>query len=130
MLQRFLQIIVCGSVAFSLSSCGLFSSRSSEAAVTAPGALEFDHYSNTWKPSTRVVTPPPSQPNQALAEQEEAAKRENSTLNKAGRAVTNTAGAVGRAVKKPFGWLPFGKKDEAPAEVVQPAVVPGKPAAQ
>ena len=129
MLQRFLQISACGAVAFSLSACGLFGSRSPEP-VAATGALEFDHYSNTWKPSARVVTPPPAQPNAALAAKEEADKRENSTLNKAGRAVTNTAGAVGRAVKKPLGWLPFGKKDEAPSEEVQPAVVPGQPAAQ
>ncbi len=128
-LQRFLQILACSAVALSLSACGLFGSRSSEP-VAGPGALEFDHYSNSWKPSTRVVTPPPAQPNAALVEKEEAEKRENGALKKAGRAVGNTAGAVGRVVKKPFGWLPFGKKDATTVEEVQPAVVPGKPVAQ
>lgn len=120
--QSFLKALACGALALCLSSCGLFSSKPKPVASGPAGPLEFDSFSNSWKPSTQVVTPPPSEPNATLAEQQAAAKREDSTLKKAGRAVGNTAGAVGRAVKKPLGWLPFGKKDEAPAEEVQPAV--------
>lgn len=120
--QRFLPVLACGTLALGLSSCGLFSSKQQPVGVAEQ--QQFDPFSNTWKPSTQVITPPPSEPNATLAEQQAAAKREAGALKKAGRAVGNTAGAVGRAVKKPLSWLPFGKKDEVPIEEVQPAVVP------
>jgi hypothetical protein len=100
----------------------MFGSKPSQP-VASTTANEFDPYAHTWKASERVVTPPPSQPNAALAAQDAAAKQENSTLNKAGRMVASTASAVGRVAKKPLEWLPFGKKDEAP-------VGDGKPAPQ
>jgi hypothetical protein len=120
--QRLLQTLACSTVAFGLSACGMFGSKTSQP-VASTAAQEFDPYAHTWKATGRVVTPPPSQPNAALAAQDAAAKQENSTLNKAGRAVASTASAVGRVAKKPLEWLPFGKKDEAPAE-------DGKPVAQ
>jgi hypothetical protein len=96
----------------------MFSSKPSETMVSRnASSQEFDPYSNTWRSTERVVTPPPSQPNAALAEQQAAAKREDGALSKAGKAMSNTASAVGRAVKKPLGWLPFGKKDDVPAAV-------------
>ena len=116
--QRLFALLAGGVLTLGLSACG---SKPTPAPV-ATGPQEFDPYSNSWRASNRIVTPPPSQPNQALAEQQEAAAREDSTLNRAGRAVGSTADAVGRAVKKPLEWLPFGKKEEAPAEEVQPAV--------
>jgi hypothetical protein len=94
----------------------MFGSKPSGPMVSQSGSSqEFDPYSNSWRSTQRVVTPPPSQPNAALAEQQAATKREDGALNKAGKAMSNTASAVGRAVKKPLEWLPFGKKDEAPA---------------
>jgi hypothetical protein len=109
--RRLLQVLACGSVALGLSACGMFGSKPPRQVATS-GAQEFDPYANTWKSTGRVVTPPPSEPNAALAMQEAAAKQENSALNKAGRAMNSTASAVTRAAKKPLEWLPFGKKDE------------------
>jgi hypothetical protein len=109
--QRLLQVLACGSVAIGLSACGMFDSKPPREAV-ATGPQEFDPYANTWRTTQRVVTPPPSEPNRALAAQAAAEKEENSALNKAGRAMNNTASAVTRAVKKPLEWWPFGKKDE------------------
>ncbi len=97
--------------------------------IAPAGQQEFDPYSNTWRPSGQVVTPPPSQPNAQLAEREAEARREDSALNKAGRAMSNTAGAMGRAVKKPLDWLPFGKKDEPAVEGAAP-MPPAATAAQ
>jgi hypothetical protein len=129
--RNLLSLLACGAVALSLSGCGLFGSGSkAERPVAATGAQEYDPYAHTWRASNRVVTPPRSEPSTALAQQQEAAKRENSTLNKAGRAMTNTAGAVGRAVKKPLEWLPFGKKDETVPDDAKPAVATPKTAAQ
>jgi hypothetical protein len=112
--RRPLHVLACSFAALSLSACGLFDSKSSS--VTATGAQEFDPYSNSWRASHKVVTPGPSEPNAAIAEQQAAAKRDSNALAKAGRAMGNTASAVGRVVKKPLGWLPFGKKDEASVE--------------
>jgi hypothetical protein len=122
MISRLFQTLACGTVALGLSACGMFGSKPAQP-VASTGAKEFDPYAHTWKVTGRVVTPPPSEPNAALAAQDAAAKQENSTLNKAGRMVASTASAVGRVAKKPLEWLPFGKKDEA-------AVGDGKPAAQ
>jgi hypothetical protein len=119
-LPRLVHGLACSSAAFALSACGMFGSKPSPA-VASTGAQQFDKYSSTWKPSEKIVKPPPSEPNATLAEQEAAAKRENSTLNKAGRAMSNTVGAVGRVVKKPLDWLPLGKKDTATGEE-KPAV--------
>lgn len=123
--HRLLQVLACATVAGALSSCGMFGSGSSQHAA-ATGTQEFDPFSNSWKPAGQIVTPPPSEPNAALAEQKEASKRENSTISKVGRAVGNTASATGRVLKKPLEWLPFGKKDEEPVEEVKPAA-PAKP---
>lgn len=122
----------------SLTSCGLFGPKPAPVTSAAQGAQEFDPYTNAWKPANRIVVPGPSQPNAALAQQREEAARENSALEKAGRA----ASAVGRAVKKPLEWLPGGKKKEEPAMITPPTeeelktalpaipVTPAKPAGQ
>ena len=115
--QRFIQILACSTVAAGLSACGMFDKPAPHVAST--GTQEFDPYSHQWRSSGRVVTPPPSEPNAAIAERQALAKNEDSTLNKAGRAMSSTASAVGRAVKKPLEWMPFGKKDEAPTEEVK-----------
>jgi hypothetical protein len=117
---RLSQLLACATLIGALSSCGMFGSGSSQA-NTAPSAQEFDPFSNSWKPAGQIVTPPPSEPNAALAEQKAEQERQSSALNKVGRAVGNTASAAGRVVKKPLEWLPFGKKDEAPVEEVKPA---------
>lgn len=109
--QRVLSLLATGALSVLLSSCG---SRPAAAPVAA-GPQEFDPYTNSWRASNRVVTAPPSQPNLALAAQQEEAAREDNALNRAGRAVSS-------AVKKPLQWLPFGKKDEVPDEEVLPAV--------
>lgn len=109
--QRLLQVLACGSVALGLSACGMLDSKPPRHAAVS-GPQEFDPYANTWRTSQRVVTPPPSEPNAALAAQAAADKEENKALNKAGRAMNSTASAVTRAVKKPLEWWPFGKKDE------------------
>jgi hypothetical protein len=126
--KRLLQIIACGAAALGLSACGMFGSKPSQSSAAA-NAQEFDPYARTWRASGRTITPPPSEPNAALAEREAAAKQENSAFNKAGRAMNTTASAVGRAVKKPLDWLPFGKKDEAAAEAATATPAP-KTAAQ
>jgi hypothetical protein len=118
--KRFSQTFACGGIALGLTACGMFGSKPAESHASV-GAQEFDPFANTWKASGRTVTPPPSQPNAALAEREAAEKQENSALSKAGRAMNTTASAVSRAVKKPLGWLPFGKKDEAAAETEETA---------
>ncbi len=118
---RLSQACMCAASVVALTSCGLFSSKPAPTSA-AHGSQEFDPYANTWKPADRAVVPPPSEPNALLAENKAEAARQNSTLNKAGRAVGNTATAVGQAVKKPLEWLPFGKKAEAPVEEVKPAV--------
>jgi hypothetical protein len=103
-------VLACSGVALGLSACGMFGEKTAHIAPSSQ--MEFDPYANTWRQSGRVVTPPPSQPNAALAQQQP----EESTLDKAGRAMGETASAVGRAVKKPLEWLPFGKKEaEGPA---------------
>jgi hypothetical protein len=119
--KRFFQTFACGGVALGLTACGMFGSKPAEVSHASVGAQEFDPFANTWKTSGGAVTPPPSQPNAALAEREAAEKQENSALSKAGRAMNTTASAVGRAVKKPLGWLPFGKKDEAAVETEETA---------
>jgi hypothetical protein len=124
-----LHVLVCSTSALALSSCGMFGSKQ-ERPVASAGTQEFDPFSNSWTTASRVVTPPPAQPNAALAEQAAQAKREDGALNKAGRAMSSTAGAVGRVVKKPLDWLPFGKKDEAAVEEAVPATAAPKTAAQ
>jgi hypothetical protein len=126
--KRLLQIFACGAAALGLSACGMFGSKPSES-TSAANAQEFDPYARTWRASGRTITPPPSEPNAALAEREAAAKQENSAFNKAGRAMKTTASAVGGVVKKPLDWLSFGKKDEAAAEESTPAAA-AKTAAQ
>jgi hypothetical protein len=119
--RRLLQVLMCSSAAVALSACGMFGSKPAQP-MAAAGSQEFDPFSNSWKASEKIVTPPPSEPNVALAEQQAAAKREASALNKAGRAMSSTVSVVGRAVKKPLGWLPFGKKDTATDAEAKPAV--------
>jgi hypothetical protein len=123
--RRIFSALVCSTSVVALSACGMFGSKV-ERPVAATGPQEFDPYSNTWTTATRVVTPPPSQPNATLAEQQAQAKRDDSMMNKASRAMSNTASSVSRAVKKPLGWLPFGKKYEGEVEKVQPEIVPPK----
>lgn len=103
-----------------LTSCGLFGPKTAPATYANQGAQEFDPYTNAWKPATRIVVPGPSQPNAALAQQKADTAKDNNPLTKAGRAVGNTASAVGRAVSKPLEWLPGGKKEEGPAMLTPP----------
>jgi hypothetical protein len=117
--KRLFQISACGGLAFGLSACGMLGSKPSASQASAD-SQEFDPFAHTWRTSGRTVTPPPSEPNAALAEREAAEKQENSALNKAGRAMNTTASAVGRVVKKPLGWLPFGKKDDESGDEVKP----------
>jgi hypothetical protein len=119
--RRLLPVFVCSTAALGLSACGMFSAKP-ERPVAATSTQEFDPYSNTWATSSRVVTPPPSQPNASLAEQQAQEKKESGTLSKAGRAMSNTASAVGRAVKKPLGW--FKKKDDGTVDDAPPSNVP------
>ena len=138
----FCRALASAALAASLTSCGLFGPKPAPVTSAAQGAQEFDPYTNAWKPANRIVTPGPSQPNAALAQRKADSARENSALGKAGRAVSTTASAVGRAVTKPLEWLPGGKKEEAPAMLTPPTeeelktalpaipMTPAKPAGQ
>ena len=110
-LSRLVQPAVYLALAVGLSSCSMFGSKSSPTASAPVGAQEFDSYSNTWKPASRVVVPPPSEPNAEIAAQKEQLKKENSVVKKMGRG----AGEVGKTIAKPLKWVPFvgGKKGEA-----------------
>jgi hypothetical protein len=71
---------------FSTSSCSMFGSKPVPQASTQQ---EFDPMTSSWKPSSRVVVPPPSQPAAPIAVTAEA-EPEKPGL-----------------VKKMTGWLPF-----------------------
>jgi hypothetical protein len=91
-------------VAALATSCSLFSSKPVAEHTVPTISQEFDTDSGTWKPTTKIVVPPPSEPNATLTEAEEKARAENSLTHK-----------VGRAVKKPLTWLPW-HKEEAPQQ--------------
>ncbi|MFZ4763821.1 MAG: hypothetical protein ACOYMN_02610 [Roseimicrobium sp.] len=116
-------------MATTLTSCGMFGS-SSRTASSATAAQEFDPFTHTWKPSSRVVVPPASQPNVEYAERKAAEEKENNTLSQVGRAVGNTASAAGRAVKKPLEWFAPSKKEEPdqPSEAEMREALPALPA--
>ena len=85
------------STALLVSSCSMFSS--SPPSQTA-GQQEYDTMSNSWKPSTRVIVPPPAQPATPMKVASAEPEKKDGVLTK-----------VGNTVKKPLGWLPFvGKK--------------------
>lgn len=121
--KRSLTALLCLASVAALSSCGMFGSKSQPTTGAYVGGQEFDLYSNTWKPTQRVVTPSASQPNAMLAEKEAEAKRQNSLINRTSRAMNNTATAAGEAVKKPLKWIP-GMKKEQPQEKVDPNYYP------
>ncbi len=86
------------------TSCSMFSSKPVAAHTVPTVSQEFDPDSGTWKPTTKVVVPPPSEPNATLIAEEEKARADNSLTHK-----------VGRAVKAPLSWLPW-HKEAAPAQ--------------
>lgn len=127
-LKRCALSLVCISAAATLTSCGLFGGSKAQPTGAYVGGQEFDPYSNSWKPTQRVVTPPASQPNAELARRAEEQKKQDGLINKTTRAVTSTATAAGAAVKKPLKWVPFvGKKggDEKDPNYY-PAPAPGQ----
>ncbi len=125
--------LFCAVAAMALTSCGMsgfsFGSKSSSTPSYSGGGQEFDPYSNTWKPTQRVVTTT-SEPNAYLAQKAEEQKRENSLMKKTSRAMSNTATATAEAVKKPLKWVPFvGGKEKSQDEIdpnYYPAPAPGQ----
>lgn len=114
-LSRLVSPALCLLLAASLSACSMFGSKSSVATTAPVGAQEFDPYSNTWRASTQVVVPGPSEPNPEIAAQQAQLKKENSVIKQVGRSaskVGTAAGSVGKTLAKPLKWVPFvGKKD-------------------
>ena len=129
-LSRLAHSAACLALVAGLSACSMFGSKSSVAQSAPVGAQEFDPFSNTWRPVSRVVVPPPSEPNAEIAAQQEQAKKDNSVVNKMGRSagkVGSAAGAVGKTLTKPLKWIPFvGGKKNAEDEV-DPAYSPASP---
>lgn len=110
--MKFHQVLVAGAtliLGMSMNACSFLHREPASAPVTT--TQEFDPYTNAWKPSNRVVTVAPSQPNATLAQEKELQKNENSVMNKMGRA----GASVSNTLKKPLGWLPWTKKSEEAA---------------
>ncbi|CAN5726355.1 hypothetical protein BH11VER1_BH11VER1_21610 [soil metagenome] len=111
--MKFHQVLIAGAtlmLGMSMNACS-FLHREKAPSAPMTSSQEFDPYTNSWKTSSRVVTVAPSEPNQALQQEKELKKNENSVMNKAARAGTS----VGNTLKKPLGWLPWNKKTEEAA---------------
>jgi hypothetical protein len=80
------------------------SSPKSNVAGAKPGMAEYDPASASWKPTTRVVVPPPSQntPPMVVAKSAPVQPKEG-ILTK-----------MGRTMKKPLQWLPWTKEETTP----------------
>ncbi|WP_156345704.1 hypothetical protein [Verrucomicrobium spinosum] len=79
---------------------------------------------------SRVVVPPPSEPNPEIAAQQEQLKKENSVVNKMGRSagkVGSAAGSVGKTLTKPLKWIPFVGGKKSAEDEVDPAYSPASP---
>lgn len=111
--MKFHQVLIAGAtlmLGMSMNACSLLQ-RDKPASTPITSSQEFDPNSNSWKTTSRVVTVAPSEPNQALVQEAELKKSENSVMNKMGRAGTS----VGNTLKKPLGWLPWKKQTEEAA---------------
>jgi hypothetical protein len=99
--MKFHQVLIAGAtlmLGMSMNACS-FLHREQPASAPMSTTQEFDPYTNSWKTTSRVVTVAPSEPNQALQQEAELKKNENSMLNKVGRA----GNSVGNTLKKPLG---------------------------
>ncbi|WP_038162366.1 hypothetical protein [Verrucomicrobium sp. BvORR106] len=129
-LSRLAHSAACLALVAGLSACSMFGSKSSVSQSAPVGAQEFDPFSNTWRPVSRVVVPPPSEPNPEIAAQQEQVKKQNSVVNKMGRSagkVGNAAGAVGKTLAKPLKWIPFVGGKKSAEDEVDPAYSPASP---
>ena len=79
-------------------------------AAAQPGMAEYDPASGAWKPTSRVIVPPPSQNTPPLIVAKPApVQPKDDILTK-----------VRRTMKKPLQWLPWTKEEVATAPVAQP----------
>lgn len=110
--MKFNQVLIAGAILMltvSMNACSFLHRKSANAPMSS--SQEFDPHTHTWKPATHVATVAPAEPNETLAQSAQAKKKENSVINKVGRA----GSSVGNTLKKPFGWLPWNKKSDETA---------------
>lgn len=100
-------MVVCATVL--LAACG---GTKNTVATTPTSQGEFDSSTGSWKPLTKVVTPPPPQGGAVITPQKGPGMMDK----------------VGSTLKKPLKWVGLGKDEPQPASVTPAPLVKKKTA--